>query len=111
MTNVEKANIILSQLGGSKFTVMTGSKNFIALENGLRMKLARNISGANMLEITIDGSDTYSLRFYKHTPGRLNKKTLAYTAERIKEVKSCDDIYAEQLQSIFTSVTGLDTHL
>ena len=111
MTNVEKANIILGQLGGSKFISMTGSKNFIALKNGLRMKLIRNKSGANMLEIIIDPSDTYSLRFYRYTPGRLNKKTLAYTPDKITEIEKHSDVYDDQLQAFFTDVTGLDTHL
>ena len=39
MTDVEKANIILHQLGGNKFIAMTGSKDFIALENGLRIEI------------------------------------------------------------------------
>ena len=111
MTNVEKASIILHQLGGNKFTALTGSKNFVALENGLRMKLTRNISGANMLEITIEPTDTYRLRFYKYIRARLDKKTLYITADKITEIKSYSDIYADQLQGIFTEVTGMDTHL
>jgi len=111
MTNVEKADIIIKQLGGSKFTAMTGSKNFIALENGVRMSLARNISGANMLEITIEPMDTYALRFYKYIRGQLNKKTLTFTADKVKEIKTYSGIYADRLQGIFTEVTGMDTHL
>lgn len=109
--NVEKAKIILAQLGGKRFAAMTGSRDFLALENGLRMKLARNNSRANILEITLDPNDTYSLRFYKYTRGRLNKKTLAYVPDKITEVKNYNDIYCDQLQDIFTDVTGLYTHL
>lgn len=111
MTNTEKATIILNQLGGNKFTVMTGSKNYLAIENGLRMKLAKNDSGANMLEITVDWTDTYNMRFYKYTPGRLNKKTFAYTDDKITEIKEYSGAYWEQLQELFTGVTGFDTHL
>ena len=33
------ANTILQQLGGHGFAVMTGSRNFISLGNGLQMSL------------------------------------------------------------------------
>ena len=33
------ANTILQQLGGHGFTVMTGSRNYINLGNGLQMSL------------------------------------------------------------------------
>ena len=33
------ANIILQQLGGHGFTVMTGGRNYINLGNGLQMSL------------------------------------------------------------------------
>ena len=65
MTSIERTTTILNQLGGSRFTAMTGSKNFVALENGVRMDLAKNISGANRLEITVNGLDLYEIRFYK----------------------------------------------
>ena len=64
-----------------------------------------------MLEIIIEPTDTYTLRFYRYTRGRLNRKTLSVTADKITEIKSYSDIYADQLQDIFTGVTGLDTHL
>ena len=40
------ANTILQQLGGHGFTVMTGSRNYINLGNGLQMSLARNKTSA-----------------------------------------------------------------
>lgn len=54
------AETILQQLGGHRFTVMTGSKNYIADGNSLRMTLAKNHSKANRLTITLDEvTDTY----------------------------------------------------
>ena len=44
------AKEILNQLGGNKFIAMTGSKQFVAGENYLAMKLTRNGSGANYLK-------------------------------------------------------------
>ena len=38
---MQVAQTILQQLGGNKFVVMTGSKNFIAGENFLRMNLKK----------------------------------------------------------------------
>lgn len=111
MAGIEIANTIIAQLGGSKFTAMTGSKNFAAIKNGVTMNLARNISGANRLEITLNAGDTYDMRFYRYTRGRMNLKTFTTSPDKIKEIKSYSDIYADQLQGIFTDVTGMDTHL
>ena len=48
------ANTILQQLGSHGFTVMTGSRNYINLGNGLQMSLARNKTSANRLKIILD---------------------------------------------------------
>ena len=45
------ADTILQQLGGHKFVVMTGSSHFVSDKNTLRMKLAKNKSKANKLDI------------------------------------------------------------
>ena len=45
------ATIILDQLGGPGFIMMTGAKNFVSDGNTLRMTLPRNASGANRLYI------------------------------------------------------------
>jgi hypothetical protein len=111
MTDKEIATTILGQLGGNKFVTMTGSRDFLAIKNGLRMSLVRNISGANRLEITLNFLDTYDLRFYKYSPGRLNKKTFAYTDDKVTEIAALNEIYCDQLQDIFTSITELYTHL
>jgi len=60
MTDLEKATIIVNQLGGKKFLAMTGCKNILALENGVRMNLQKNISGANLLEVTLEPLDIYN---------------------------------------------------
>lgn len=57
------ANTILQQLGGHGFTVMTGSRNYINLGNGLQMSLARNKTSANRLKIILD-----EMRTRIHTP-------------------------------------------
>ncbi len=105
------ADIILQQLGGNRFAAMTGSKMFIADGNSLKMNLAKNASKANRLTVTLDeATDTYKMRFYRYTAGRLNKKTFAWTPDKVTEVAEYSDVYCDQLQELFTEVTGLYTH-
>ena len=68
------AKTILQQIGGRRFTAMTGSRDFIDMGNGLRMSLTRNKTSANRLDIIYDaGADLYNMRFYRRT---FSKKTL-----------------------------------
>lgn len=105
------ADTILQQLSGNRFLVMTGAKNLIADGNTLRMTLPRNSSGANRLAITLDASDTYTMRFYKYTAGRLNKKTFSWSEDKVTEIVTVDGVYCDMLQSIFTETTGMYTYL
>ena len=109
--NVEIANIILEQLGGNKFVVMTGAKHFKAIKNGLRMKIPKNKSKANSLDITLNYDDTYTMRFYRYVAPRLNSKTLMMSEEKLEEVKKFEGVYFDQLQELFTEVTGMYTRL
>ena len=60
------AQTILQQIGGRRFTAMTGSRDFIDMGNGLRMSLARNKTSANRLDIiyeitaTCHGGEAFS---------------------------------------------------
>ena len=106
------ANTILQQMGGNKFIAMTGSHHFLSDGNTLRMQLVKNMSKANRLYITLDeATDLYTMRFFKYTAGRLNRKTYEWSADKTEEVKEYTGIYADQMQQIFTEVTGLYTHL
>ena len=98
---MEIAKTILEQLGGNKFIAMTGSKNFGAGENYLQMHLTKNAAKAKYLKITLDPSDTYSMEFF-------SMKTKTY--EKVTKAKH-EGVYFDQLQAIFTEVTGLYTHL
>lgn len=108
---MEIASTILEQLGGNKFLAMTGARDLIADGNTLRMTLPKNMSKANRLSITLDADDTYTVRFYRFTAGRFNPKTLKFTEEKVQEVKTSHGIYWDMLQDLFTSVTGMYTHL
>lgn len=105
-------NTILQQLGGSKFIAMTGASNFVGDGNTLRMKLPRNRSRANRLFITLDeGSDTYTMRFFRYTAPRFNTKNCTFSNEKVEEVRLFDNVYAENLCELFTAVTGFATSL
>ena len=93
---------ILNQLGGNRFIAMTGAKQFVSLEKGgLIFKLPSNFaaSGINLVKIELDPSDTYNVYFYKSR------------GVSLKEVKTMTMIYCDQLQEVFTDVTGLNTYL
>lgn len=102
------AETILQQLGGNKFIVMTGAKNFIKSNNGntLGFKLPKNAKdGINYVEVTLAPTDTYILNFRKVA---VNRKTGEVTN---KMVRAYPMVYADQLREIFTRVTGLHTSL
>ena len=61
------ANEIYRQLGGNRFRVMTGAKNMVSLENGIAMKIGRNKTNANYMEIVLNELDLYDITFAKVT--------------------------------------------
>lgn len=102
MADLTVANTILAQLGGGRFLTMTGAKNLVGSENSLSMRVnSVNYDGkrVNVLTVTLDPSDTYIVR-----ASYLRARTLTTVAE-------ASDIYADQLQTVFTRLTGLHTSL
>ena len=114
MNNKEIAVTILQQLGGNRFVAFTGAKDFTTINNGLRFKIGRNSSKANRIEITLNGSDLYDMKFIKYRPFSVkvdHKKMEVKTIEEKSEtVKEWNDVFFDQLQELFTEVTGLYTH-
>jgi hypothetical protein len=110
---------IAEQIGGNKFLVMTGSKfqYFGYDELGyvyLMIKLTKNTSKAQYLKIQLNGLDLYDLTFsrIKKTQNPEYKAMgIKIYDEEIVIVKEYKDVYADMLQEIFTSVTGLLTKL
>lgn len=96
------ANTILEQLGGGRFIVMTGAKGFVGSPNGLSFRInSVNYDGkrVNVVHIVLDPSDTYTV-------------VASYLrAGKIKNVATVSDVYNDQLQEVFTRVTGLYTRL
>lgn len=93
------AKEILNQLGGNKFIAMTGSKEFIDMGDGLKMKLTTNKIKAQYLYIQILQNDTYKMTFAK-----ISKMQWFVISET-------SGVYADMLQSVFTEKTGLKTRL
>ena len=94
------ANTIYRQLGGNRFRVMTGAKNMVSLENGIAMKIGRNKTNANYMEIVLNELDLYDITFAKVTK-----------MGEMKSMKGYDNVYNDMLVSIFESHTGMYTTL
>lgn len=107
---VEEAYQMLLQLGGKRFLAMTGSHNLMAAARTqhnpnawLRMDLVPNQGKVNRMKISLMPDDTYTVEFYHM---RLVGIDPIITNEQVHKW-----VYAEDLQELFTSVTGLDTSL
>ena len=115
MANTATANTILQQLGGGRFSAMTGAKNFIAIDNGLVFNIGRNASKANKVKITVNGLDLYDVEFIKYTPYsfKISRDGLSFkeTQESSVTVAEYNNIYDDVLQEVFTRVTGMYTRL
>ena len=96
------AQTIYQQLGGHKFKVMTGAKSFIADANSLQVRRPNRFAanGINLVKITLNGSDLYDVQF-KNLTYKLNTK---YS-------KEYNNVYFDQLVSLFESETKLATKL
>lgn len=110
---------IYNQLGGNRFTAMTGSKvkYYGYNDDGyiyLMVELIKNQSKAKYLKIQYNSSDLYDLEFsrIKRTLTPLAKELgiKVYDEETITVTKM-DDVYGEDLQAMFSQVTGLSTRL
>ncbi len=104
MADLRIANTILAQLGARRFISMTGARNFIGGENCLMFSLPAGIAkdGINKVRITLDWTDTYIFEALKVSRGPELK---------FETIEKLEYVYADDLEDIFTRVTGLDTHL
>jgi len=100
------ANEIFRQLGGQKFVTMTGAKAFIGLTketcgiDGIRMKIGRNKTNHNWMEVTLNSLDLYDVAFAK----------LTKLGER-KSLKEYKNVYNDSLVELFETHTGMYTKL
>lgn len=96
------AATILSQLGGGLFVAMTGAKERLITQKGLRLRLPGNLAknGITHVEISLEPSDTYTVEAQRQVG-----------VKPMKVVATQHDVYGEQLQEMFTSLTGLHTRM
>ena len=91
------AKTILQQLGGNKFIAMTGAKNLVDTGKGLKFKIGGGAKkGISYVNITLNSMDTYDVQF-------MNRNA--------RLVSEFEDVYADNLQELFTSETGFYTSL
>ncbi len=105
MADLTVAKTILAQLGGRRFIAMTGARNICGESNRLMFQLPARFakSGINIIRITLDWTDTYDVEAMKITKGMKGVK--------VETIEKRSLVYNEDLQSVFTAMTGLDTHL
>ena len=110
---------IYTQLGGNKFVVMTGSKiKYYGYDDKgyvfLMVELSKNQSRAKYLKIQLNWKDLYDLEFSRIkrtlTPLAKELNIKVYDEEQVIVTKM-DDVYGEDLQGMFSQVTGLSTRL
>lgn len=95
MTNEQRANTIIEQMGGfGRLGAMTGANNFIFDDKGITFKF-KGSRKVNCVKVELTGNDDYTMRFYK--VGRVN----------FKEVEVIEGVYNDMLINIFESTTGL----
>jgi len=98
--NKEIANTIVQQMGGRALNVMAGAKRFTITDKGLKFSLPSGFAknGINQVQVDLTPEDTYKVKFNKI--GRAPNFTAT-------EVSTHDNIYAEDLTSLFEKETGL----
>lgn len=104
---------IYNQLGGNRFAAMVGYRGGMNIPNGLIFHLPSRFAakGINKVKITLNCRDLYDIEFIKVGPSPSLKGIMAGKEQKITVVETRNDVFCDQLQPIFTAVTGLDTHL
>jgi hypothetical protein len=97
------AETILQQLGGCKFIVMTGAKDFVGSDSTLSFRIGRNSTSGNGVMIALTPSDTYTIELVRVAKV---KGTMTRTI-----LRRLQNVYNDQLQEVFTELTGLYTRL
>ena len=94
------AEEILRTLGGNKFRVMTGAKMMVSTENGIRMRIGRNKTNANFMEVSLNGLDLYDVHFSRVTKMGSERSVTEY-----------NNVYNDSLVDVFEKHTGMYTSL
>lgn len=98
MADMTIANTIHAQLGGRQFDMMTGAKHFIGTDKGLTFQIPR-ANKIRAVRVTLEVTDTYTVEF------------IAINGTKVTTLAEVELVYADQLQRVFESHTGLRTSL
>jgi len=96
---MQVAQTIIQQLGGNRFAMMTGAKNFTAIDSGLSFKIGRNAKNITHVRVKLTPDDVYTMEF------------LTVRGTTIKTPATVCGVYCDMLQAIFTEKTGMYTSL
>jgi hypothetical protein len=114
--HVEVATTIREQLGRMAL-VMLGAKDLLAIETGtvhegpgLRFRV-RGSEAVNLIEITLQPSDTYSIAFFKVRGGSGKVSDLVRSCQEVREVAEYHDVYVDSLHTLIEQTTGLYTRI
>lgn len=103
------AEIIREQLGMQCFLLL-GAKNVFSDNEGrtLRFNIGKNAKGVQLVEITLDPNDTYTVRFSSK-----RKKTIGgFISGYVTKVHAeSTNVYFDALHDILEAKTGLYTSL
>ena len=96
-TNLTVANTILEQMGGRRFAVMTGAKNFVGSDRALSFRLPSNFAtdGINAIRVELTPADTYTVTFSK------------VRGTKVTTIHEVDDVYCDVLADVISRRTGL----
>lgn len=97
MTDKTIAIEILKQLGGQKFIVMTGARNFYAFNSGMGFKVSGTMTKKriNWIKIKLNSLDTYDIEF------------ISCWGDKLKLVDKANGVYCDMLRGIIADRTGL----
>lgn len=106
------ASTIIEQLGGHKFIVMTGARDFIASGRdddlpGVAFRIPGTLTKnrINRVRVLLDHTDTYIVSFW------VCRRQKDVHKPSMKLISKHDMIYDDMLQPLFTRETGLTTRL
>jgi hypothetical protein len=111
MTDLTVATTIQAQLGGGRFSAMTGAKNFLATDNSISFKIGSNPKRIQYVEITLNSDDLYDIEFFNMRSGKLDFNTGKFIPPVRKTIEKKNGIFCDNLRRVFTDVTGLYTSL
>ena len=101
------AKIIAGQLGISTLALL-GASILVDLGDGLEFGI-KGCRDINLIQIILDPSDTYTVRFCRIESVEKNTKGLPFVEVSWRLVSSHSDIYCDMLHDLIEEQTGLLT--